>query len=123
MKLLLSILFCAFIALPSYGQSTSAWYLVKNTGTTGTVDLTTATVQISGNDATNIVTAGGGGTGGGVPEAPNDGNQYGRQSLQWTVVNTNSYFQIGNNGMITLKSILVADVYFTTNASGQVKLK
>ena len=28
----------------------------------------------------------GGGEGGGIPEAPNDGQQYGRQTLAWTVI-------------------------------------
>ena len=32
------------------------------------------------------VSGGGGGGGGGVPEAPTDGNQYGRQSAAWTIV-------------------------------------
>ncbi len=36
--------------------------------------------------ATKFQLAGSGGGGGGIPEAPNDGSQYGRQSLGWTKI-------------------------------------
>ena len=45
-------------------------------------------VSISPTSGTGEVTinSAGGGSGGGIPEAPNDGKQYGRQSLTWTEV-------------------------------------
>ena len=49
------------------------------------IDKTNSTYTFSV-DPSILEGLGGGGEGGGIPEAPNDGQQYGRQSLAWTVI-------------------------------------
>ena len=44
-------------------------------------------------------TATGGGGGGGISDAPNDGVQYGRQSLGWTPVSGGSFLQAGTGAV------------------------
>jgi hypothetical protein len=81
---------------PTTNQTTTAWFRPSSPSfaSEGTLFLWDISLNmyvpatpelfhtmISGGD-----TSMGGGGGGGIPEAPNDGVQYGRQSLAWTPV-------------------------------------
>jgi hypothetical protein len=82
---------------PTTNQTTTAWFRPSSPSfaSEGTLFLWDISLNmyvpatpelfhtmISGGDTST----GGGGGGGGIPEAPNDGVQYGRQSLAWTPV-------------------------------------
>lgn len=77
-KALLAIGLLGWLCYPAQAQNTTC--SDRPTGDSSNACANTRFVMTNG---------GGGGGGGGIPEAPNDGLQYGRQSLGWTLTASN----------------------------------
>ena len=58
------------------------------------------------------------GSGGGIPEAPNDGLQYGRQSLGWTAITSGSGGAISGSGVQTIGTVSDNHLAIFSGSSG-----
>ena len=64
-----------------------------------------------------------GGSSGGIPEAPSNGQIYARQDAAWMVATNMGFWRLNNSGQLYIQNTTLFDPMWKTNEVGEVVLK